>query len=594
MTDDKATKANLKKYLPSICFSGKFEKRFDDKCLIHSGLAILDFDHVENLQEFKAEVCKDKYTFAAFISPSGDGLKVLVKIPADIQNHSAHYLGLIDKYPKLDTTSQNISRVCFISYDPEIYINPESEIHTKKGSVKKTITNVVTPVFAQNTDYAKLNILAQMIKDSNDGNKHHELIKASRLAGGFIAGGMVEEHNAIQVLEFEINKKNISDFKGACKTIQDGIEYGKKEPLYENNYREVIKRIVKEEIIIKEEPAKDIIFLNDVKDKIIYTFQNGTSRGETTHFHDIDPHYRMKRGETTLVYGIGNHGKSQFVYQIALMKSIFDGYKWGVFSPENMPVEEFYKDLIHTFIGKSTEKHHDNQMSMEELEKGMLFIQDHFYLIYPEYENPTPKYMNNRFRELIIKHGIDGCIIDPYNQLDNDISITNGREDLYLSKFLTAAKKFAGSQDVFYFIISHPRGGLKKPQNKQDYDCPDIYDLSGGAMWSNKCDNMLAIHRPCYTSDKNDTSVLFRSKKIKKQKLNGIPGDVMLNFDRNTGRYFSNAWKNPLDTTIGAVQMDKIELKDVAKQIIKPNTLFDEPKNNDVDLSPNQDIDVPF
>ena len=540
----KEERDRLKVYLPSICFSGKFTSRHDSKLTEHSGLVVLDFDHVENLEQLKTDICRDKYTFAAFISPSGDGLKVLVKIPPVTEDHEAYYMGLIKKYPNLDTTSRNKSRVCFMSYDPELFHNPDSQVFDKKDSLPKKDKSPKRVVNAQETDYSKLNIIAKIIRDSIDGEKHHALIRASRLAGGFIAGGLVEEHEAVRVLEIEINQKNISDFKNAQKTIRDGIEYGKRSPIYEAETNKRVEQAKAEEIIIETEPAKDVILLNDVRSKILYTYEHGTSLGETTHFPQLDEVFRHKRGEITLMHGIGNHGKSQMLMQLLLVKALKDGYKYGVFSPENMPVEEFYKDIIHAYVGKSTERHHSNQMSREELDVAMDFVNDHFFLIYPENEDPTPDYINKRFNELIIKHKIDGCVIDPYNQLDNDINRMSGREDLYLSMFLTKAKKFAVSHNVFYYIITHPKSGLKK--DGLDYECPNVFDLSGGAMWNNKCDNILVTHRPYYTSDKTNTDVLFKSQKIKKQKLNGIPGDVLLFFDRRTSRYYQMDDYSPL------------------------------------------------
>ena len=534
--DDKATRERIKRGLISICFSGQFKKRFDNEIIKHSGFAILDFDHID--LKLKDEICKDQYTYAAFVSPSGDGLKVLFKIPAYIEKHESHYLGIVkyckDKgYPELDTTSKNLSRVCFISYDPEIYINKESEVFAKTGRVEQKERTV--EIQAQRTDYKKLDIIAGMVRDSLEGEKHIELVRAARLAGGFIAGGLIEEVEAVRVLELEINRKDIKDFKAAAKTIALCIEYGKKDPIQEQNWRTRLKKIIEEDIILEDEPARDVVFLEDVKDKIIYSYKHGVSRGETTHFPEIDAIYRMKRGEITLIHGIANHGKSEMIRQLMLVKSIYDGYKWGIFSPEDMPVEEFYKNLIHTFIGKSTEPHHTNQMSMDELEQGMNFVKDHFFLIYPKDEAPTPKYINSRFRELVIKHNIDGCAIDPYNQLDNDISKAGGREDQYLSRFLTECKRFAVEHNLFYYIVAHPRGNLSK--DGLDYEMPNVYDLSGGAMWNNKCDNILVHHRPRYTSDKKDDSCIFGSQKIKKQKLNGIPGDVHLRFSRTESRF---------------------------------------------------------
>ena len=555
---DKASRARIKNNLVSICFSGKFKKRYDADLVKHSGVVVLDFDHLKDVQKTKADIIKDPFTYAAFVSPSGDGLKVLVKIPDKKEDHEAHYLALMAKYPDLDSTSKNLSRVCFVSYDPDLYYNPSSEVFTKRGEVKHTVRRET--VEAQRTDYTKINIAADMIRNSINGEKHNNLIRASRLIGGFVAGGLVEEHEAVRVLEQEINQKDIADFKGACKTIQDGIEYGKKSPIYEDNHREKVREIRETEIIVEDEPPRDVVFLKDISDKILYTYEHGTSRGETTHFPKIDEHFRHKRGEITLMHGIGNHGKSQMILQLLLIKSMKDGYKYGIFSPENMPVEEFYKDLIHAYVGKSPERFHTNRMSEKELEDGMNFIGDHFFLIYPKDEAPTPEYMNRRFRELLIKQAIDGCVIDPYNQLDNDMTKKNNREDQYLSMFLTNAKRFAVENNLFYYIITHPRGNLSK--DGVDYECPNVFDLSGGAMWNNKCDNILVTHRPYYTSNKESTDVHFKSQKIKKQKLNGIPGDVTLFFDRMTGRYFQEDGyspfgekdKNSIQPTFGGIE----------------------------------------
>ena len=69
---------------------------------------------------------------------------------------------------------------------------------------------------------------------------------------------------------------------------------------------------------------------------------------------------------------------------------------------------------------------------------------------------------------------------------------------------------------------------------------PGVYSLSGGAMWNNKSDNILCPHRPNY-ADQTDPTVHLSSKKIKKQKLNGIPGTVELTFDRRKNRYYSDS-----------------------------------------------------
>lgn len=129
----KTERNELKKDLPAICFSGKFNKRNDNSLVEHSGLICLDFDGYTKTKELlqdKENLSKNKYVFSVFISPSGDGLKVLVKVPPDAENH-VNYFNSLEKHfnsERFDKTSKNISRVCYESYDPLIHINENSSL----------------------------------------------------------------------------------------------------------------------------------------------------------------------------------------------------------------------------------------------------------------------------------------------------------------------------------------------------------------------------------------------------------------------------------------------------------------------------------
>ena len=129
----KPERQELKKALPAICFSGTFNKRTDASLLEHSGLICLDFDGYlkqKELLQDKETLSKNKYVFSVFISPSGNGLKVLVKIPADAENHT-NYFNSLEKYfnsEYFDKTSKNLSRVCYESYDPLIHVNENSSL----------------------------------------------------------------------------------------------------------------------------------------------------------------------------------------------------------------------------------------------------------------------------------------------------------------------------------------------------------------------------------------------------------------------------------------------------------------------------------
>jgi len=130
---DKASRNILKQKLPAICFSGTFTKRNDKAIKIHSGLICLDFDGYNNTRDLlqeKEKLSKNKYIYAVFISPSGNGLKALVKIPPIAENHKSYFLSLQNYLGSeyFDTTSKNISRVCYESYDPLIHVNAHSSL----------------------------------------------------------------------------------------------------------------------------------------------------------------------------------------------------------------------------------------------------------------------------------------------------------------------------------------------------------------------------------------------------------------------------------------------------------------------------------
>jgi len=134
--NNKSERQELKKKLPAICFSGKFTKRNDASLIQHSGLICLDFDGFEkkkDLLEAKQKYSENTFVYSVFLSPSGNGLKVLVKIPIDETNHTNYFNSLKTYFNSeyFDETCKNVSRVCYESYDPLIHINDNSSVWDK-------------------------------------------------------------------------------------------------------------------------------------------------------------------------------------------------------------------------------------------------------------------------------------------------------------------------------------------------------------------------------------------------------------------------------------------------------------------------------
>jgi hypothetical protein len=129
-----------KEKLPSVCYSGSFKGRSKSGLKTHSGLICLDFDKFPTDEVFQAHwnmLIKDPYTYSVFRSPSGDGLKVLVRIPPQKDHHRAYFDALMNYYQSdyFDPNTHDYSRACFESYDPDLYLNEESLLWVDREEV---------------------------------------------------------------------------------------------------------------------------------------------------------------------------------------------------------------------------------------------------------------------------------------------------------------------------------------------------------------------------------------------------------------------------------------------------------------------------
>ena len=129
---DTATARKFKASNFDYCtFSGTFTTRSDKALIKHSGLLCLDFDHLNNIETLFNQLLNDEYfdTQLLFRSPSGNGLKWIIPIDTTQTTHG-DYFAAVSNYIKatynieVDKSGKDISRACFLSHDPQAYINP--------------------------------------------------------------------------------------------------------------------------------------------------------------------------------------------------------------------------------------------------------------------------------------------------------------------------------------------------------------------------------------------------------------------------------------------------------------------------------------
>jgi len=146
-------KKSLLAFTPSARYNGGRKAEFIEE---YSRIIILDIDKIDNetLIAIKQKSIENKYTRACFISPSGKGLKILIKSNNSLLKHREAFLQIQEYYEKLlhvkiDPSGKDVSRLCFFSYDKDLYYNKESE--TFEIKIPMDITNDTEKLIAVGT-----------------------------------------------------------------------------------------------------------------------------------------------------------------------------------------------------------------------------------------------------------------------------------------------------------------------------------------------------------------------------------------------------------------------------------------------------------
>ena len=149
-SDESKDKAKMK--LPAVTWNGTFKTK-NRKDLIHySSFTALDFDHIqpENMDGFGKWLQGFSCVYACFVTPSGEGYKAIIL--HDNYEPLYHYdlynqlLNLFD-CPEIDKSTTDLARGNFLSYDPNLWKNPEP----KPYHFTPTTTEPLIPDFETET-----------------------------------------------------------------------------------------------------------------------------------------------------------------------------------------------------------------------------------------------------------------------------------------------------------------------------------------------------------------------------------------------------------------------------------------------------------
>ena len=526
----KKEKNALKANLPSVTFSGTFTERNDESLKEASGYMVLDFDDVKSVEAKKKELSNNSYVFACWESPSGNGVKALIKI-ANPKKFKEHFKEVEKEFKGIDPSGKNISRVCYESFDPDIYINQNAKVFSKVPQQDGyTVKN-----------WDSVNKALRKIEDSIEGEKHDVRIRISYLFGGWVASGEMTYDDAHRLL---INAvlKNTEDPELAIKDVEDSLREGMKSPCSMTKQNEILS--------MRVGVGKLWVTMTDVAKEVEEFQRKGYERGESCGFSSADDYISFLPSAVTYIYGAPYSGKSNFTHEVCMNLSESKGWKWVLLTPETGTPAQVYGELMSIKAKKSFVA--GGVVDQE----AARFVRDHFIVLDTKGAEFYLKDFCNQVegieRELNIK--INGTVIDPHNYLDFDLNL---REDRAIGKDLDLMLADARKNARHNILVTHVRDQqlrfIKDNQgqvSRSYYPAASPREIQYGQIFFRKGMQMISAWRPLDIEGEplpDSTGVDYDSNEthfiVHKSKPKGIgkTGTFKLWYDVDKNRYYEKA-----------------------------------------------------
>ena len=301
----------------------------------------------------------------------------------------------------------------------------------------------------------------------------------------------------------------------------------------------------------KPTPIRGLFDFSAFSDEIddYYNLEVGEEeRGISTGWSALDDIYKVVPGELTVITGVPNSGKSEWLDALCVNLCLSQGWSVAMCSMENR-VPDHARKLLEKAVGRTFFEPArprpgggPGRMSAGELELGKQWLNEHIYLIRCEDDVlPSVDWVLQLARAAVFRHAVRGLVIDPYNELSHQRP-SSMTETEYVSQMLTKVKRFAQHNKVHVWFVAHPR-----QMHNYAGEPPSMYDIAGSAHFINKADNGLVVHR---VPDSNEVQILVRKVRNKNA---GTQGEASLYYSHATGTYSDNPdMSKSIDQILGA------------------------------------------
>jgi twinkle protein len=272
-------------------------------------------------------------------------------------------------------------------------------------------------------------------------------------------------------------------------------------------------------------PIDGVLTVDNLSDDIWRLKREGLKPGCDISIPCFNELLTFDPGYLTVVTGIPNHGKSEFLDQIMVDLSIKHGWRFGIFSPENYPLQLHFSKIASKLVGERF-----NDMADHKVIQAMDYYRDNFFYIVPKEDNSVESIIEHA-TQLVKRYGINGLIIDAWNKLDHDFA---SNETTYIGKQLDLIINFAHKFGVHIFVVAHPTK-MQRDKGNGPYLVPTLYDMAGSAHFFNKSHNGISVYRHFFEDGTSSPEVFVQKVKFKHW---GRQGSVALQYDIDSGRFY--------------------------------------------------------
>ena len=243
------------------------------------------------------------------------------------------------------------------------------------------------------------------------------------------------------------------------------------------------------------------------EDDVIALYETGFQPGLSTGWDAVDVYYTISAGELSVITGIPNHGKSNWLDALCVNLARDAGWVTAFFTPENQPYHRHLATIAEKYLRKPFSDGPSPRMTRKELNDAIGWANTQFRWLLPKEDEEgdwTIDGILTLARACVLRYGVNGLVIDPWNEIEHarPSALT---ETEYVSQALSKIRHFARQNDVHVWVVAHPTKLLREKDGK--YPVPTPYDISGSAHWRNKADNCLTVWRDLSDSDSLVTEI---------------------------------------------------------------------------------------